>query len=101
MRVGIGFDAHRFSFGCPLFLAGVKLPFSLGLAGHSDADVVIHALIDAMLGSVAAGDIGTHFPDSDERYKDISSLKLLAQTDRKSTRLNSSHTDISRMPSSA
>lgn len=80
MRVGIGFDTHRFTFGRPLVLAGVKIPFSLGLAGHSDADVVTHALIDALLGSVAAGDIGARFPDSDERYKDISSLKLLAET---------------------
>ena len=80
MRVGIGFDTHRFTFGRSLVLAGIKVPFSLGLAGHSDADVVTHALIDALLGSVAAGDIGAHFPDSDERYRDIASLKLLAET---------------------
>jgi len=80
VRVGIGFDAHRLIPGRSLVLAGVKVPFSLGLAGHSDADVVTHALIDALLGSIADGDIGTHFPDSDERYKDISSLKLLAKT---------------------
>lgn len=82
MRVGIGFDTHRFTFGRPLILAGVKIPFSLGLAGHSDADVITHAVIDALLGSVAAEDIGWHFPDSDEKYKEISSLKLLRETDK-------------------
>lgn len=80
MRVGIGFDTHRFTFGRPLILAGVKIPFSLGLAGHSDADVISHAVIDALLGSIAAEDIGWHFPETDERYKDISSLRLLKET---------------------
>lgn len=80
MRVGIGFDVHKFTFGRPLVLGGVKVPFSLGLQGHSDADVVLHAIIDALLGAASADDIGTHFPDTDEQYKDISSLVLLKET---------------------
>jgi 2-C-methyl-D-erythritol 2,4-cyclodiphosphate synthase len=79
MRVGIGFDAHRFGKGRPLILGGLEIPFHLGLEGHSDADVVIHAVMDAILGAVAAGDIGEHFPDNDDRYRDISSLVLLSE----------------------
>ncbi|HAW60049.1 MAG TPA: 2-C-methyl-D-erythritol 2,4-cyclodiphosphate synthase [Actinobacteria bacterium] len=80
MRVGIGFDAHRFTPGRPLVLGGVTIPYPLGLAGHSDADVILHALIDALLGAAAAGDIGRYFPPGEERYKGISSLKLLEKT---------------------
>lgn len=79
MRVGIGFDAHRFTFGRPLVLGGVEIPFTAGLEGYSDADVVIHAIIDALLGSISAGDIGKFFPDTDEQYRDVSSLVLLSE----------------------
>lgn len=79
MRIGIGFDAHRFTQGRPLILGGVKIPFQLGLQGHSDADVISHAIMDAILGAVSAGDIGKHFPDTDEQYRDISSLVLLSR----------------------
>ncbi|OIO38607.1 MAG: 2-C-methyl-D-erythritol 2,4-cyclodiphosphate synthase [Candidatus Omnitrophica bacterium CG1_02_49_10] len=79
MRVGIGYDIHRFEDGRPLFLGGVEIPSKKGLAGHSDADVMIHAVCDALLGAIGAGDIGEHFPDDDAAYKDISSLKLLSR----------------------
>lgn len=78
-RIGHGYDAHCLVSGRDLILAGVKIPHSLGLAGHSDADVVTHALCDAILGALAAGDIGRHFPDSDQRFKDIYSISLLTQ----------------------
>ena len=78
-RVGLGYDSHRFQPPGPLILGGVTIPFDRGLAGHSDADVVLHALMNALLGAMAEGDIGTHFPDSDPRYKDIASGKLLAK----------------------
>ncbi len=77
VRVGHGYDVHRLEKGRELWLCGEKIDFSLGLAGHSDADVAIHALIDAMLGAAAMGDIGTLFPDSDDKYKNISSIILL------------------------
>ena len=77
MRVGTGYDVHRLEINRKLFLCGVEIPFEKGLLGHSDADVAVHALMDAMLGAAAMGDIGKHFPDSDMRYKDISSMKLL------------------------
>ena len=77
IRVGMGYDAHRLVPGRPLILGGVEILHSLGLAGHSDADVLIHAMGDALLGAVAAGDLGRHFPDTDPAYKDISSLILL------------------------
>ncbi len=77
MRTGIGFDAHRFVAGRALVLGGVEVPFESGLAGHSDADVVVHALIDALLGASCSGDIGEMFPDSDPRYRGISSIELL------------------------
>jgi 2-C-methyl-D-erythritol 2,4-cyclodiphosphate synthase len=77
IRVGMGYDAHRLAPGRPLILGGVEIPHSLGLAGHSDADVLIHAMGDALLGAVAAGDLGRHFPDTDPAYKGISSLILL------------------------
>jgi len=79
VRVGLGYDAHRLVPGRPLILGGVKIPHILGLAGHSDADVLIHAIGDALLGAVAAGDLGRHFPDTDPAYKGISSLILLAR----------------------
>jgi 2-C-methyl-D-erythritol 2,4-cyclodiphosphate synthase len=77
IRVGIGYDSHRFTEGRPLVLGGVTIPHAAGLAGHSDADAVAHALIDAILGAAAAGDIGRLFPDSDPRWKDADSMELL------------------------
>ena len=76
-RVGTGFDVHKFEEGRKLILGGVDIPYEKGLAGHSDADVLVHALMDALLGAAAMGDIGRHFPDTDQKYKGISSLKLL------------------------
>jgi 2-C-methyl-D-erythritol 2,4-cyclodiphosphate synthase len=76
-RIGLGYDVHRLSEGRPLILGGIEIPFPKGLAGHSDADVLSHALGDALLGAVGLGDLGRHFPDSDPQYKGISSLKLL------------------------
>jgi 2-C-methyl-D-erythritol 2,4-cyclodiphosphate synthase len=78
-RSGIGYDSHRLAAGRPLVLGGVQLASDLGLEGHSDADALTHALIDALLGAAGLGDIGEHFPDSDERYRDADSLVLLAQ----------------------
>jgi len=78
-RIGIGFDAHRFSMGRKLVLGGVEIPFEFGLEGHSDADVLTHAICDAILGAIGESDIGSHFPDSDSRYKGVSSLVLLEQ----------------------
>ena len=77
IRAGTGFDAHRFEQGRPLILGGVTIPHSAGLAGHSDADVLCHAIMDALLGAVADGDIGTHFPDTDAEWKGACSLELL------------------------
>jgi len=79
VRVGLGYDAHRLVAGRPLILGGVKIPYAQGLLGHSDADVLSHAIGDALLGAVGAGDLGSHFPDKDPAYKDISSLILLAR----------------------
>jgi len=76
-RIGLGFDIHRLVEGRELWLGGVKIPFSAGLLGHSDGDCLVHALIDALLGALGEGDIGQHFPDTDERYAGISSIKLL------------------------
>ncbi len=78
LRIGQGYDVHRLVEGRDLILCGVKVPHTLGLLGHSDADVALHALMDAMLGAMALGDIGKHFPDTDEQYRGISSMKLLA-----------------------
>ncbi len=78
MRVGIGYDVHRLTEGRKLILGGVEIAHELGLDGHSDADVLIHAIMDALLGAAALSDIGKHFPDTDEAYKGISSMKLLA-----------------------
>lgn len=77
MRVGIGYDAHRLVSGRPLILGGVEIPHHQGLSGHSDADVLTHAIGDALLGAAGAGDLGAHFPDTDPAYKGISSLVLL------------------------
>ena len=77
IRVGIGYDAHRLESGRKLILGGVHIPFEKGLTGHSDADVLSHAVSDAILGACGLGDIGTHFPDSDMRYKDADSIMLL------------------------
>jgi 2-C-methyl-D-erythritol 2,4-cyclodiphosphate synthase len=79
MRVGIGYDIHRLAVGRKLWLGGVEIPASAGLEGHSDADVVLHALMDALLGAAALGDIGHHFPPDDERYRGAASLELLAR----------------------
>ena len=78
----MGYDVHRLVEGRRLVLCGVEIPWSLGLLGHSDADVALHALMDAMLGACGLGDIGRHFPDTDDRFKGISSLLLLKETDR-------------------
>ncbi|MGI6588184.1 MAG: 2-C-methyl-D-erythritol 2,4-cyclodiphosphate synthase [Peptococcia bacterium] len=79
MRVGFGYDVHAFTKGRKLILGGVEIPYEKGLQGHSDADVLTHAVMDALLGAAAMGDIGLLFPDSDSRYKDASSLDLLQQ----------------------
>ncbi len=78
MRIGHGYDVHRLTAGRKLILGGVEIPYELGLEGHSDADVLLHAVMDALLGAAGLGDIGQHFPDTDPRYEGISSLKLLA-----------------------
>ena len=80
MRVGIGYDMHPLAPGLPLVLGGVEIPHSRGLQGHSDADVLTHAVIDALLGAAALGTIGEHFPDSDHRFAGVSSLVLLDET---------------------
>ena len=77
MRIGQGYDVHRLVEGRKLILGGVEIPYEKGLLGHSDADALLHAVMDALLGAAALGDIGQHFPDSDERYKGISSVELL------------------------
>ena len=77
MRVGMGYDVHKLTEGRKLILGGVDIPYEKGLAGHSDADVLVHAIMDALLGAAALGDIGQHFPDTDPAYKGISSVKLL------------------------
>src|SRR4030067_39390 len=78
-RIGIGYDVHRLVPGRKLIMGGVDIPHEKGLLGHSDADVLLHAVCDALLGAAGVGDIGKHFPDTDERYKGISSLTLLAE----------------------
>lgn len=77
MRIGVGYDVHKLVEGRKLILGGVEIPYEKGLLGHSDADVLLHAIMDALLGAAALGDIGKHFPDTDPAYKGISSLKLL------------------------
>lgn len=77
MKIGIGYDIHRLVYGRKLYIGGVRIPFKSGLLGHSDGDVLLHAICDALLGAVALGDIGKHFPDTSPKYKNISSIKLL------------------------
>ena len=77
MRVGFGYDVHALVTGRPLFLGGIEIPYLLGLQGHSDADVLLHAICDALLGAIGEGDIGKHFPDTDSQYRDIRSTVLL------------------------
>lgn len=102
-RIGTGFDVHKLVESRKLIICGVEIPYKLGLLGHSDADVALHALMDAMLGALALGDIGAHFPDSDGRFKDISSIVLLKETakliDQKNYRLaNADVTIIAQRP---
>lgn len=80
MRIGIGYDVHKLVSGRKLILGGVTIPFEKGLLGHSDADVLVHSICDALLGAAGLGDIGLHFPDTDPEFKDISSLKLLEKS---------------------
>ena len=82
MRVGMGYDLHRLVDGRKLIIGGVEIPYEKGLLGHSDADVLLHAIMDALLGAAALGDIGKHFPDTDERYKGADSMKLLSEVKR-------------------
>ena len=77
MRIGMGYDVHKLVEGRDLIMGGVTIPYEKGLLGHSDADVLLHAIMDALLGAAALGDIGKHFPDTDEKYKGISSIELL------------------------
>ena len=83
MRVGIGYDVHKLVENRDLILGGVKIPYEKGLLGHSDADVLLHAIMDALLGAAGLGDIGRHFPDTDPKYKGISSIKLLEEVSKK------------------
>ncbi len=87
LRVGFGYDVHKLVEGRKLFLCGVEIPHVLGLLGHSDADVAVHALCDAILGAAALGDIGRHFPDTDSKYKGIDSMLLLAEVMKKTEAL--------------
>jgi 2-C-methyl-D-erythritol 2,4-cyclodiphosphate synthase len=93
-RVGLGYDSHRFKKGRPLILGGVTVPHDRGLDGHSDADVVLHAVIDAVLGAAGLGDIGTFFPDSDPRWKGADSLRLLENTRARLGRRRVVHVDV-------
>lgn len=79
MRIGYGYDVHKLVEGRKLIIGGVDIPYEKGLLGHSDADVLLHAVMDSLLGAAALGDIGKHFPDSDDKYKGISSIKLLKE----------------------
>jgi len=88
MRIGQGFDVHAFAEGRKLILGGIEIPYHLGLAGHSDADVLIHAICDALLGAAGLGDIGHHFPDNDPKYAGIDSTKLLSDVMKSLTENN-------------
>lgn len=103
MRIGFGYDSHIFEKDRKLILAGIDIPYEFGLKGHSDADAVIHALIDSIFGALCLGDIGSHFPDNDNKYKNISSIKLLEETvkimeEKKYTILNADITIIIEKP---
>ncbi len=103
MRIGMGYDVHRLVEGRALILGGVKIPCDKGLLGHSDADVLVHAIMDALLGAAGLGDIGEHFPDTDEQYLDISSMELLRRvremlTEQKMTVENIDATVIAQQP---
>lgn len=87
-RIGFGYDAHRLAKGRDLILGGVKIPHKKGLLGHSDADVLSHAIGEAILGALSLGDLGKHFPDTDKKYKDISSLKILSIINRMAKKEN-------------
>lgn len=82
MRIGMGYDVHKLVPERKLILGGVTIPYELGLLGHSDADVLLHAIMDSLLGAAALGDIGKHFPDTDDRFKGISSIKLLTEVEK-------------------
>lgn len=82
MRIGFGYDVHELVEDRPLILGGINIPYEKGLLGHSDADVLIHAIMDALLGAAGLGDIGKHFPDTDMKYKDISSMELLKNVNK-------------------
>ena len=94
LRVGFGYDAHRLTEGRGLILGGVKIPHEKGLLGHSDADVLSHAVGEAVLGALALGDLGTHFPDTDQKYKDVSSLKILSMINDLAEKENASIINI-------
>ena len=96
MRIGYGYDSHIFEKNRKLILAGIEIKSELGLKGHSDADAVIHALIDSIFGALSLGDIGSHFPDNDDKYKNISSVELLKKTVQimEKEKHNMSNTDI-------
>jgi len=80
MRIGFGYDSHKLAEGRKLIIGGVEIPYSMGLSGHSDADVLCHAVIDSIIGALGLGDIGRHFPDTDNKWKDASSIELLSRT---------------------
>lgn len=82
MRIGQGYDIHKTADFRPLILGGVKIPYDKGLLGHSDADVLVHAIIDSIFGAIAEGDIGEHFPDCDPKYKNVNSIELLSETNK-------------------
>lgn len=82
MRIGLGYDVHKLAENRKLIIGGVEIPYEKGLLGHSDADVLLHAIIDSLLGACALGDIGKHFPDTDPKFKGISSIKLLEETSK-------------------
>ena len=94
LRVGFGHDAHRLTEGRDLILGGVKIPHEKGLLGHSDADVLSHAVGEAILGALALGDLGTHFPDTDQKYKDVSSLEILSMINDLAEKENASIINI-------
>ena len=85
MRIGVGYDVHPLVSGRPLTLGGIRIPYLFGLQGHSDADVLLHAICDALLGAIAEGDIGRHFPDTDSQYKDVKSTLLLKRVGKRVT----------------